>query len=140
MQRRRFLQAVGAAGATPALAEGARAQGPAGKTLKLDLHTHYYPEAFFQKIRDTPGEFTFDKDPTGRTIIKYRGARFFGIQPPMTDPVKRLADMDRVGIDVEVVSLSTPNVFFADEKAQPEVARLVNDSYAELIARYPGRF
>ena len=48
--------------------------------------------------------------------------------------------MDRVGIDVEVVSLSTPNVFFADEKAQPEVARLVNDAYAELIARHPGRF
>ena len=48
--------------------------------------------------------------------------------------------MDRVGIDVEVVSLSTPNVFFADEKTQPEVARLVNDAYAELIARYPGRF
>ena len=27
-----------------------------------------------------PGEFSFGKDPTGRTIIKYRGARFFGIQ------------------------------------------------------------
>jgi aminocarboxymuconate-semialdehyde decarboxylase len=141
MRRRRFLQAVGAGSAAgTALGGGARAQDAPGKVKKLDLHTHYYPEAFFQKIRDTPGEFTFDKDPTGRTIIKYRGARFFGIQPPMTDPARRLADMDRVGIDVEVVSLSTPNVFFADEKAQPEVARLVNDSYAELVARHPGRF
>jgi len=140
IDRRGFLQTVGAVGAVSSvLAPDARGQGPA-KTLKLDLHTHYYPEAYFQKIRDTPGEFSFDKDPTGRTIIKYRGARFFGIQPPMTDPVRRLADMDRVGIDVEVVSLSTPNVFFADEKTQPEVARMVNDAYAELIARHPGRF
>lgn len=131
MDRRGFLQTVGAVGAASA------ARVP---VLKLDLHTHYYPEAYFQKIRDTPSEFTFDKDPTGRTIIKYRGARFFGIQPPMTDPARRLADMDRVGIDVEVVSLSTPNVFFADEKTQPEVARMVNDGYAELIARHPGRF
>jgi len=38
------------------------------------------------------------------------------------------------------VSLSTPNVFFADEKRQPEVARLVNDAYAELCARRPDRF
>ncbi|HET6899524.1 MAG TPA: twin-arginine translocation signal domain-containing protein, partial [Vicinamibacteria bacterium] len=121
MDRRGFLQTVGAVGAVSSvLGPEARAQAPA-KTLKLDLHTHYYPEAYFQKIRDTPGEFSFDKDPTGRTIIKYRGARFFGVQPPMTDPVRRLADMDRVGIDVEVVSLSTPNVFFADEKTQPEV-------------------
>jgi len=108
--------------------------------MKLDLHTHYYPEVFFQMIRDTPSEFSFDKDPTGRTIITHRGARFFGITPPMTDPAKRLEDMDRVGIDVEVISLSTPNIFFADAQRQPEVARILNDAYAELIARHPTRF
>jgi len=106
----------------------------------MDIHTHYYPEAFFQKIRELPGEFSFDKDPTGRTIIKYRGARFFGIQPPMTDVGKRIEDMDRVGIDVEVISLSTPNVFFADADHQPEIARMVNDAYADLAARQPKRF
>lgn len=108
--------------------------------MKLDLHTHYYPEVFFQMIRDTPSDFSFSKDPTGRTIITHRGARFFGITPPMTDPAKRLEDMDRVGIDVEVISLSTPNIFFADENRQPEVARILNDAYAELIARHPNRF
>ena len=108
--------------------------------MKLDLHTHYYPEVFFQMIRDTPSEFSFDKDPTGRTIITHRGARFFGITPPMTDPAKRLEDMDRVGIDVEVISLSTPNIFFADANRQPEVARILNDAYAELIAAHSKRF
>src|SRR5207245_351169 len=58
----------------------------------------------------------------------------------MTDVAKRLEDMDRVGIDVEVVSLSTPNVFFADVQHQPEIARIVNDVYAELIAQHPTRF
>ena len=53
----------------------------------------------------------------------------------MSDPNKRLEDMDRVGIDVEVVSLSTPNVFFTDARHQPEIARMVNDAYAELIAK-----
>ncbi len=48
--------------------------------------------------------------------------------------------MDRVGIDVEVVSLSTPNVFFTDAEHQPEVARMINDSYAELMASHPKRF
>lgn len=108
--------------------------------MKLDLHTHYYPEAFFEKIRELGTEFTFDKDPAGRTIIKFRGARFFGITPPMTDPAKRLEDMDRVGIDVEVLSLSTPNVYFTDKEHQPLVARMVNDAYAELMIRHPERF
>lgn len=107
---------------------------------KFDLHTHYYPTIYFDKIRDLPSEFSFDKSPSGQTIIKYRGARFFGVTPPMTDVAQRLEDMDRVGIDVEVVSLSTPNVFFTDAQHQPEIARIVNDSYAELIAKHPARF
>lgn len=107
---------------------------------KLDLHTHYYPPIYFDKIRDLPSEFSFDKSPSGQTIIKYRGARFFGVTPPMTDVGRRLEDMDRVGIDVEVISLSTPNVFFTDAEHQPGIARLVNDAYAELIALHPARF
>jgi aminocarboxymuconate-semialdehyde decarboxylase len=107
---------------------------------KLDLHTHFYPEVYFDRIRELPSEFAFDQSPSGQTIIKYRGARFFGLTPPMTDVALRLADMDRVGIDVQVVSLSTPNVFFTDAQHQPEIARLVNDAYAELIAQHPSRF
>jgi len=107
---------------------------------KLDLHTHFYTEEFFQRVRDLPSEFSFAKSSTGQTIITYRGARFFGVTPAMTDVSQRLEDMDRVGIDVEVISLSTPNVFFTDAEHQPEVARMINDSYAELIAQHPKRF
>ena len=108
--------------------------------MKLDLHTHFYTEAFFQTIRDLPSEFSFGTSSSGQTIITYRGARFFGVTPAMTDVSKRLEDMDRVGIDIEVVSLSTPNVFFTDAEHQPEVAKMMNDSYADLIARHPKRF
>jgi aminocarboxymuconate-semialdehyde decarboxylase len=107
---------------------------------KFDLHTHYYPPIYFDKIRELPSEFSFDKSPSGQTIITYRGARFFGVTPAMTDVAKRLEDMDRVGIDVEVVSLSTPNVFFAGAQQQPEIARMINDAYAELVATHPKRF
>ncbi|HEX6739515.1 MAG TPA: hypothetical protein VF310_14650, partial [Vicinamibacteria bacterium] len=109
-------------------------------SVRFDLHTHYYPPSYFDLIRRAGGEFSFAADPAGRTIIRYRGSRFFGITPPMTDPERRLADMDRVGIDVEVLSVSTPNVFFAEGQAQADAARLLNDAYAELAARHPGRF
>jgi aminocarboxymuconate-semialdehyde decarboxylase len=48
--------------------------------------------------------------------------------------------MDRVGIDTEVLSLSTPNVYFVEGSAQAEVARLANDAYAGLAAKHAGRF
>src|SRR2546422_2696512 len=146
MNRRRFLKtatSVGAASASGGTFEvlGEAPQQPRPPApQKLDIHTHYYTPAYFQKISDSGGEFSFGTDPAGRTIITYNGARFFGITPPMTDVAKRIEDMDRVGIDVEVVSLSTPNVFFADAQRQPEIARMVNDAYAELMAKHPKRF
>jgi aminocarboxymuconate-semialdehyde decarboxylase len=113
---------------------------PDQQVSKFDLHTHYYPRVYFDRIRETASEFSFGTSPSGQTIITYRGARFFGVTPPMTDVTKRLEDMDRVGIDVEVVSLSTPNLFFADAPHQPAIARLVNDAYAELMVQHPTRF
>jgi aminocarboxymuconate-semialdehyde decarboxylase len=108
--------------------------------VRFDLHTHYYPPAYFERIQGSGGDFSFGTSPTGQRIIRYRGARFFGITAPMTDVGKRLEDMDRVGIDTEVLSLSTPNVYFVEGKAQADVARMVNDAYAVLAAKHPGRF
>ncbi len=98
MKRREFLGTLPVVGAAASLT--AATPGP-----KIDLHNHYYPETYFQMIRDLAGDdYTFDTDAAGTTIIKFRGARFFGIQPPMTDVSLRLEAMDRVGIDVQVLS------------------------------------
>ncbi|MDE3192403.1 MAG: amidohydrolase [Chloroflexota bacterium] len=107
--------------------------------MRIDVHTHHYPAEFFRLIERSRSDFSFAADPTGRRIIRYKGSRFFGITPPMTDIGKRIEDMDRAGIDVAVLSLSTPNVYFAEPSQQPEVARLVNDSYAQEIAERPAR-
>lgn len=108
--------------------------------MRYDLHTHYYPAGYFERIRGSGGAFSFAQDPGGRTIITYQGARFFGVTPAMTDPALRIEAMDRASIDVEVLSLSTPNVYFVEGAKQVDVARLANDGYAELIAKHPKRF
>ncbi len=108
--------------------------------MRFDVHTHHYPAAYFELIERAGGDFSFGTDPSGQRIIRYRGSRFFGVTPPMTAPALRLSDMDGAGIDVAILSLSTPNVFFAEGTAQAPVARMVNDTYAELIAAHPERF
>ncbi len=137
MKRRQFIRSLGATGLLDSAAAQTSARTPG---LRLDLHTHFYTQGFFDSIRESGGDFSFGQSPTGQTIITHRGARFFGVTPPMTNVELRIEAMDRVGIDVQVVSLSTPNVFFTDGARQPAVARMMNDAYADLAARYPKRF
>jgi aminocarboxymuconate-semialdehyde decarboxylase len=139
MERREFLKTFGAVGTAASLGTAA-GTAPAAHP-RIDLHNHFYPPTYFDRIRELGSpEYTFDTDPAGTTIIEYRGARFFGIQPPMTDVSLRLDEMDRAGIDVQVLSVSVPNVFFGDEAKEPETARAANDAYAEVIAKHPRRF
>lgn len=156
MERRDFLKVVGAgtagavAGETPSVAAGAQTARPAPQPAaqpgaaprvpRWDIHTHHYTAGFFETVRASGGDFSFGTDPTGRTIITYKGSRFFGVQPAMTDVTRRLDDMDRAGVDVAVISLSTPNVFFTTADRQPFVARMMNDAYAETKAAHPTRF
>jgi aminocarboxymuconate-semialdehyde decarboxylase len=105
----------------------------------FDLHTHHYTPEFFEAVRSSRGEYSFSKDPTGRDIITLRGARFFGVTQAMTDLSARLEAMDAAGIDVAVLSLSTPNVFFLGPDEQPDLARRMNDAYAQAVADHPDR-
>jgi aminocarboxymuconate-semialdehyde decarboxylase len=109
---------------------------------RIDVHTHYYPATYFDAIRKNGGEFGFVEDPSGATsaIIEFKGARFFGITPPMTDPGLRLERMDAAGVSTQVLSLSTPNVNFLAGTDQIALAAAVNDDYAALASAHPGRF
>jgi aminocarboxymuconate-semialdehyde decarboxylase len=60
--------------------------------------------------------------------------------PRLTDLQTRLADMDRLGVDIQVISPSPGHFVYA---APPEVARdsakVVNDHIASLVAKHPDR-
>jgi aminocarboxymuconate-semialdehyde decarboxylase len=72
-----------------------------------------------------------------RSIGRERGTIDF---PRLTDVATRLADMDRLGIDIQVISPSPGHFIYA---APPEVARdsarIVNDHIASLVAKHPDR-
>ncbi len=53
---------------------------------------------------------------------------------------RRIADMDCSGIDVQILSLTSPGVQIFDAATAVSVARSSNDELAEAIRRFPGRF
>lgn len=53
---------------------------------------------------------------------------------------RRLADMDVAGIDMQIISLTSPGVQVLKPDVAVEMARLANDQLAEAIRRHPARF
>jgi len=53
---------------------------------------------------------------------------------------RRLADMDKSGIDMQVLSHTHPSPEILDAARAVSLCRRVNDEVAEAAARYPGRF
>jgi aminocarboxymuconate-semialdehyde decarboxylase len=60
----------------------------------------------------------------------------------MTDPKAQLADMDRLGVDVNVISASTviQGTAWADPATALDLDRRSNDRVAEWVAQHPGRY
>jgi predicted TIM-barrel fold metal-dependent hydrolase len=54
--------------------------------------------------------------------------------------VGRLAEMDASGIDLQVLSLSSPGVQQLDPHVAVSLARDANDKIAKVVANHPGRF
>jgi len=63
-----------------------------------------------------------------------------GLKPQTWDRETSLAFMDEAGIDIAILSISTPGVQLPDKRAAQELARKCNELAASLISRYPKRF
>jgi len=70
------------------------------------------------------------------------GSRQDGLQRKQLDPAAHLEDMDRYGIDVSVLSLSTviSGGQWADPETDLDLNRRSNDHIAELVRAHPARF
>jgi aminocarboxymuconate-semialdehyde decarboxylase len=107
--------------------------------LRIDVHAHLYPPGYLDTLR-AGGPLTFGRDSGGREVLEMDGARVVTLTPEMQGLEQRLADMDDVGIGVQVLSLSAPNVYFPDAGQARELARVSNEHFAQVVAGGDGRF
>jgi aminocarboxymuconate-semialdehyde decarboxylase len=111
--------------------------------MRVDVHTHVVPERWEDwAARYGGGKWPrlVHHDACRATIMT--GEQFFrDVDDRSWDPVRRIEDMDRLGVDMQV--LSPPPVMFcywAEAKAGQAFARLQNENVAAIAARHPRRF
>jgi predicted TIM-barrel fold metal-dependent hydrolase len=80
-------------------------------------------------------------DTTDRSM-RYQTEYWTGLQPRLLDlHDRRLAEMDRNGIEIEVISLNSNGVqSVLDPQRAAQLAHKANDALAETIAKRPDRF
>ncbi|HTE84450.1 MAG TPA: amidohydrolase family protein [Dehalococcoidia bacterium] len=111
--------------------------------MKIDVHAHYIPERYIAVGDGTPdGSYGVEVTASDGRTLQTLAAR-----PPTQDVrdsyriSKRLADMDAMGVDMHMLSVS-PQLFDYHMPAdvQLEICRLINDAFSETIAAHPSRF
>jgi aminocarboxymuconate-semialdehyde decarboxylase len=61
------------------------------------------------------------------------------LMPGMFDYDLRIQAMDAAGVDIAIVTLTSPNVYWGSAKMSLEAAKLINDDMAARQKQYPGR-
>lgn len=105
----------------------------------IDVHTHMYTRRWLELLRTKGGEYGLKTRPDGKEEI-FRGDTPVAFpQPGHFDYELRVRVMDEAGIDMSIVSLTCPNVYWGTEETSVLAARESNDSMAEAQAKYPKR-
>jgi aminocarboxymuconate-semialdehyde decarboxylase len=111
-----------------------------GMRLKvIDVHTHMLNEAYLAMLKRHGGGYKVKKVVGGQTGIVKDGAPFMTLMPGMFDYGLRIEAMDQAGVDIAIVTLTSPNVFWGSPAQSLAAARLVNDDMANQQRRYPER-
>ena len=95
----------------------------------VDIYTHIFPERFFQELE------------RGSPKLGNMGKRLRSVRK-LFDLDLRFKDMDEIGADYrQIISLPNPPLEdIAEGAVANNLAKVANDSMAELVAQHPKRF
>lgn len=113
-----------------------------GKHLVVDIHCHLGIPAADALVRERyPGPPPGINDFTSPKTMEVNRAQFAAIGRTLNTVDQRLADMDRLGIDIQALSPSPGQYFyFTDPDTGRDAARAVNDGIAAAVAAHRDRF
>jgi aminocarboxymuconate-semialdehyde decarboxylase len=111
--------------------------------VTIDCHTHI----FASRWPDFAARFGGDRwprlegDPATGCRLFLGSTLNRSLTPQAFDPAQRIEDMDRTGVERQLLSPAPPTFcYWAPGPAAAEWCRMQNDAIAELVGRSPARF
>ena len=106
----------------------------------VDIHTHMFGDAWLGMLKEH-GQPNYDAKTMedGRDYLMEKGAAACALEKEAFDYDLRVKRMDENGIDISIVSLTSPNVFWGSPEISAETAKLANDDMAAGQTAYPDR-
>ncbi len=109
-------------------------------TPAIDVHTHMLNHDWLELLRQHgKPRFELRKSLDAAEGIMMDGAPFMTPMPGHFDYDYRIKRMDEAKVDLAIVSLTCPNVYFGGAEISLKGAEIVNDSMAEGQKKYPQR-
>ena len=106
----------------------------------IDVHTHMLSKEWMALLeKHGKPRYTIGSLPGGQRVICLDGAPFMTPVPNMFDWEARIDNMDKARVDIAVVSLTCPSVYWGGEKVSVSTARLMNEDFARAQKRWPKR-
>lgn len=108
----------------------------------IDTHAHFFPPNYIDLIARHGGRCgtSVARDDKGQVFIQVGLLLRTGpIVPAFYDLDARLAEMDREGVDVHVLSLTQPMVYWADDQLGLDLCIAFNDAVSEAHRKHPQR-
>lgn len=107
--------------------------------MKIDIHSHIFDHGYFDALlQDMP--LTKEISAAGQTLLRKDGYTYMWWKDSFYDMEHRISVMDKQGIGMRALSLSSPNVYDWSGNRQVEMARYINDATAKVVAAHPDRF
>lgn len=106
----------------------------------IDVHTHMLNKSWMALLQRHGGP-RYEVKPVGALadVIHMDGAPFMTPLPEMFDYDIRIKNMDKARVDIAVISLTCPNVYWGDAEVSLKAAKIMNDDLAAAQRTYPGR-
>jgi aminocarboxymuconate-semialdehyde decarboxylase len=114
------------------------------RSFTVDMHCHALTEAVEQLVATLPQKLAEPEIQTrmmGRESFEFTAnVMLKAAFPKLTSPAQRLADMDAMGVDLQLLS-PAPNQYYywAEPDVARQICRLINDHIASLVAQHPDR-